>query len=192
MSARAGIISLFATVLCTGFFLEAQPAVQDSAPNFTISGTSTVRRWSCPAKGMMKVTLGGSSEAAPGFPNGVQTVTITVPVKAIACAEEDMVEHLRETLKEPAHPKIIFQLERYTMTGNNMATTTGTITIAGVTKPIELDVRLASSPDGVRSEGETQIDMTDFSITPPELWLGMLKVGKVVRVQFDAVLRPSE
>ena len=26
---------------------------------------------------------GGSAEATPGFPNGVQTVTITVPVKAI-------------------------------------------------------------------------------------------------------------
>ena len=122
----------------------------------------------------------------------MQTVTITVPVKAIACAEEDMVEHLRETLDEPAHPEIICQLERYTMTGNNMATTTGTITIAGVTRPIEFDVRLVSSPDGVRSEGETLIDMTDFSITPPQLSLGMLKVGKVVRVQFDALLRPTE
>lgn len=192
MSARAGIISLCATVLYAGFFLEAQPAAQDSAPTFTISGTSTVRRWSCSGTGMMKVTPGGSGEAAPGFPNGVQTVTITIPVTAIACPEEEMVEHLRATLDEPAHPEIIFQLERYTMTGNNMATTTGTITIAGMTKPIAFNVRLVSSPDGVRSEGETLIDMTDFSITPPQLWRGMLKVGKVVRVQFDALLQPSE
>ena len=34
--------------------------------------------------------------------------------------------------------------------------------------------------------------MTEFAVTPPTLWLGMLKVGKVVRVRFDAVLQPSE
>ena len=35
----------------------------------------------------------------------------------------------------------------------------------------------------------SQIDLTDFSVAPPKLWRGLLKVGKVVRVQFDAVLR---
>ena len=75
------------------------------------------------------------------------------------------------------------------MTGNDTATATGTLTIAGVTQPIEFDVRLVESPDGVRTEGEPQIDLTDFSVAPPELWRGLLKVGKVVRVQFDAVLR---
>ena len=78
---------------------------------------------------------------------------------------------------------------RESLTGNDTATATGTLTIAGVTQPIEFDVRLVESPDGVRTEGETQIELTDFSVTPPELWRGLLKVGKVVRVQFDAVLR---
>ena len=78
---------------------------------------------------------------------------------------------------------------RESLTGNDTATATGTITIAGVTQPVEFDVRLVESPDGVRTEGETQIDLTDFSVAPPKLWRGLLKVGKVVRVQFDAVLR---
>ena len=189
MSARAGAIPLVATVLCVGFVLDAQPVAQDLALNFTISGTSTVRRWSCPATGVMQVTPGGSAQAAPGFPNGVQAVTITVPVTAIACEDEDMVEHLRETLNEPAHPEITYRLDEYTMTGSDTATATGTIMIAGVRRPIEFDVTLVSSSDGVRTAGETEIDLTDFSIAPPELWRGMLKVGKVVRIQFDAVLQ---
>ena len=100
-----------------------------------------------------------------------------------------MIEHLRETLDEPAHPNITYSLERYTMSGNGAATASGTITISGVTQPIEFDVTLAESPDGVRTEGETQIDLTDFSIAPPELWRGLLKVGKMVRVQFTATLK---
>ena len=189
MSARMGIFSLCATVLWTGFLMEAEPVAQEAGPTFTISGTSTVRRWSCPATGTMQLTPGGSAAAAPGFPDGVQAVTITVPVKAIVCPEEDMIEHLREALDEPAHPDIIYSLERYTMSGSGAATAAGTITISGVTKPIEFDVTVVESPDGVRTEGETQIDLTDFSIAPPELWRGLLKVGKMVRVQFAATLK---
>ena len=189
MSARAGIISVCATVLCAGFFLEAQPVAQDSALTFTISGTSTVRRWSCPATGTIEVMPGGAAEAAPGFPDGLQGVSITVQVAEIACPEEEMIEHLRETLDEPRHPEIMYQLQSYTMTGNNAGTATGEITISGVTKPIEFAVTLRSSGGGVRAEGEAQIDMTDFEVAPPELWLGMLKVGKDVRIEFDAVLK---
>ncbi len=192
MSARARMIPSCVMVFCAGFLMQAQLAAQDSAPQFTLSGTSTVRAWSCPAQGIMTVTPGRASEPAPGFPTGVQTVAITVPVKAIECEEEDMREHLREALNEPTHPEIVYQLEQYTLTGNNTAQTTGTITIAGVTRPIQFDVRLTPSSQGMRSVGETTIDMTEFNITPPSLWLGMLNVGKIVRVRFEAVLPPSD
>ncbi len=192
MSARAAILSLFVMAFCAGFLVQAQPAAQDSAPSFIISGTSTVRSWSCPAQGAMKVTPGKSSPPVPGFPNGVQAVVLTVPVQAIACEEKEMTEHLRDALKEKSYPAIVYQLEQYTLTGKDTAKTTGKITIAGVTKPIAFDVRLVPSPQGVRSVGETSIDMTQFAVTPPTLWLGMLKVGAGVRVRFDAVLQPSQ
>lgn len=190
MTARAGTTSLFVIVLCIGLFMGAQPAAQDAGPHFTISGTSTVRSWSCPARGMIEVTPGDSSEPVSGFPNGVQTLTVTVPVKAIECPEEGMIEHLRETLNEPAHPEIVYQLQNYTLTGDDTVTVKGTITVTGVTKPIEFDVTLAPSPQGMRTQGEATIDMTEFGVTPPNVWLGMLKVGKQVRVRFDAVLQP--
>jgi hypothetical protein len=186
------MIFLCVMVVCPGFFVQAQPAAQDSAPRFTISGTSTVRAWSCPAQGVIKVTPGRSSQPVPGFPTGVQTVAITVPVKAIACEEKEMTEHLREALKEKAYPEIVYQLVQYTLTGNDAAKTTGKMTITGVTKPIEFDVKLVPSPQGVRTVGETSIDMTQFNLTPPTLWLGAMKVGKVVRVRFDAVLQPAQ
>ncbi len=192
MSARARMIPSGVMVCCAGLLMQAPVAAQDSAAQFTLSGTSTVRAWSCPAQGIMKVTPGTSSEPVPGFPTGVQTVAITVPVLAIECEEEDMRQHLREALNEPAHPEIVYQLEQYTLTGNDTAQTKGTITIAGVTRPIEFDVRLTPSSQGVRSVGETTINMTDFNITPPSLWLGMLNVGEMVRVRFEAVLPPSD
>ncbi len=191
MSARARIISFPVVVCCAGVLVPAQPAAQDAAPTLIISGTSSVRAWSCPGQGAIKLTAGRSSPPVPGFPNGVQTVAITVPVKAIACEEKEMAEHLRDALKEKAYPEIVYRLDQYTLTGTDTAKTTGQLTITGVTKPISFDVRLVPSPHGVRSVGETSIDMTQFGVVPPTLWLGMLKVGKDVRVRFDAVLQPS-
>ena len=190
MTVRARIISLFVVVLWVGLSMQSGAAAQDAGPHFTISGTSTVRSWSCPAQGVLKVTPGSSSQPVSGFPDGVQTLTVTVPVKAIECPEEGMIEHLREALNEPAHPEIVYQLENYTLTGDDTATAKGTITITGVTKPIEFDVKLVPSPQGIRGEGEATIDMTDFGVAPPNVWLGMLRVGKQVRVQFDALLLP--
>ena len=190
MLARVGTIASLAAVFCAGACVRAQ--AQDSAPRFTISGTSTVRAWSCPAQGVLKVTPGKSSPPVPGFPNGVQSATITVPVKAIECEEEQMREHLREALKEKTYPQIVYQLVQYTMTGPGAARATGKMTITGVTKPIDFDVKLVASPQGVRTVGETSIDMTQFNVAPPVIWQGLLKVGKDVRIRFDAVLPPPQ
>lgn len=165
---------------------------QDSAPRLTISGTSTVRAWSCPAQGVLKIAPGKSSPPVPGFPTGVQSATITIPVKAIECEEEQMREHLREALKEKIYPQIVYQLVQYTMTGPDVAKASGKMTITGVTKPIDFDVRLVQSAQGARTVGETSIDMTQFSVAPPVIWQGLLKVGKDVRIRFDAVLPPPQ
>jgi len=188
MRARVGGLALTAVVLCGGVCARAQ--AQDPGPRFTISGTSTVRAWSCPAQGALKITPGKSSPPVPGFPTGVQSATITVPVKAIECEEEQMREHLREALKEKTFPQIVYQLVQYTMTGPDAAKATGKMTITGVTKPIDFDIKLVPSAQGVRTVGETSIDLTQFNVAPPVIWQGLLKVGKDVRIRFDAVLAP--
>ena len=189
MLARVGSVSLLGTVACAVLFAQAQLVGQSSA-TVTISGSSTVRNWSCPAEAAVKVTPGKSGEAVPGFPGGV-TIALTVPVKAIECDNDTMNEHLRTALKEKAYPQIAYQMKQYTMAGSGQAKVSGQLTIAGVTKPVSFDVRLTPSGSGVRSVGETTIDMTQFAVTPPTVMLGQMKVGKMVRVKFDAVLQPT-
>lgn len=191
MSTRVRMVSALVLVCSAGFFGQVQPAAQELAPRVIISGTSTVRAWSCPGQGLIKIMPGKSSQPVPGFSSGVQTVTVTIPIKALECEDETMREHLREALKEKAYPEIVYQLTQYSLAGNDSAKTTGKMTIAGVTKPISFDVKLVPSSQGVRATGETSIDMTQFAIPPPSLWQGLLKVGKDVRVRFDAVLQPS-
>lgn len=164
---------------------------QGPAAQFTISGTSTVRGWTCPAEGAMDVILATAAEPLPGFPNGLQAVRITVPVKAIMCPEEQMIEHLRESMEEPQHPEIVYELESYRFTSDDSAVASGTLAIHGTTRPVTFEIQLVETSDGVRGVGQTSITLSDFGITPPSLWRGMLNVGDVVEVKFDAPLPRS-
>jgi hypothetical protein len=191
MLAREGRVSLVGAAVCAVFSVPALPVAQ-SAATVTISGSSTVRNWSCPAESAVNVTPGKSGEAVPGFPGGLQTVAMTVPVKAIECDNDLMNGHLRTALKEKIYPQIAFKMTKYTMTDAGLAKVTGQLTIAGVTRPVSFDVKLTPSANGVRSVGETTIDMTQFAITPPVVMLGQMKVGKIVRVKFDATIQPPQ
>ncbi|MBZ5559986.1 MAG: YceI family protein [Acidobacteriia bacterium] len=187
MLARRGIALVFVTMSCAVF---AQTPPAGNTATVTISGTSTVRNWSCPVEAAVKVTPGKPGAAVPGFPDGLQMVAFTVPVKAIECDNDTMNDHLRTALKEKTYPQIAYKMKQYTMAGNNAAKVDGQLTIAGVTRPVSFDVRLTPSANGIRSQGETNIDMTQFAVTPPKVFLGQLVVGKMVRVKFDATLQP--
>jgi len=177
------------TALSVGLAVLPRPAIaQQPNVDFSVSGTSTIRGWTCTVKGVMAVTLGtGSAKAAPGFPNGLQTATVTVQVKNFQCPEEEMKQHLMDAMKPDQFPEIVYRLEKYDVAGAQTQAT-GTITIAKVTAPIVFPIALKATPEGVQLEGDTRLDMTKFGIEPPVVMLGMLKVGPQIRIAFKGVI----
>lgn len=190
MSPRAGLIPRLAIVLCAGFVgLQAHSAAaQQPNVDFNVSGTSTIRSWTCSARGVIAVTPGtGSSQPVPGFASGVQTATVTVPIKAFRCPNDEMTQHLLEAMKADKFSEILYRLEQYEVIGGQ-AKATGTLTICGVTDPISFPVALKASAEGVQVEGNTRLDMTKFGIEPPVVMLGLLKVGPQIRIEFKGVI----
>lgn len=183
MLARVRTILFFALLLGVGSSVRAQ---QGAVAEFTISGTSTVRNWSCPATGTVKILPGKTAAAVPGFPNGIQTVTIAVPVTAIACEDKTMVEHVIDTLKANEFPEMVYTITGYTLAAGDTINATGTLKIFTVAKPLNLEMRLRNN----RVSGDTTIDLTEWTVVPPVIFQGLLKVGKDVRIRFDAPLQP--
>ena len=181
------LIAVVLAALVTVGMNSTPTEAQSGTAQFQVSGTSTVRGWLCPVEGAMEATPGQSSDPLPGFPNGLQTVTVTVQVQDFECPDEQMNEHLQEAMEAPEHPEIVFELQEYSLEGDN-AQASGQITIHGVTKPVALEIELVESADGTRGIGQTQVNMTDFGVTPPSVWLGLLNVGEVVTIDFDAPL----
>lgn len=179
-------------LLCAGLLvLLAQPAnAQQSNVDFTVSGTSTVRGWSCSAKGVMTFTPGtGSAQAAPGFASGVRTATVTVPLKGFTCPNEEMTQHLLEAMKADKFGEIVYRLEKYEVTAGQVQAT-GTMTITGVSQPVSFPISLKTSDQGVQVDGNTRLDMTKFGVDPPVVMLGLLKVGPQIRIEFKGLVTP--
>jgi len=186
MSLRMRIGSRLPLVLCMLVGLHAHDAVAQQNVEFSVSGTSTVRSWTCSVSGRAVVTP-GTGKPAPGFASGVQTVTMSVPVKSFKCPNDEMNQHLFEAMKPDKFPEIVYKLEKYDVAGRQ-AQATGTLTILGTTQPITLPISLTETSQGVQIEGNTRIDMTKSGVEPPVVMLGMLKVGPQIRIEFKGLV----
>jgi polyisoprenoid-binding protein YceI len=185
------IVPSIAIVFCAGLVVLQPTTAAAQPPNvdFSVSGTSTVRSWTCTVKGVLKVTPGTGAPSLPGMASGVQAATLTVPVKAFKCPNDEMTQHLMEAMKPEQHAEITYRLERYAVTGGQ-AEATGSITINGVTAPLNLPLTVEASGGGLQVAGNTRIDMTKFRVDPPVVMMGLLKVGPQIRIEFKGVVAP--
>ena len=181
MSQRAIVFGMAAVVL------QVAAASAQSTVEFTVSGSSTVRNWTCSAQGVIAVTPGTAATPVPGFATGVQAATVTVPLKAFKCPNDEMTQHLNEAMKSAEFPEVVYRLEKYDVAGGQ-AQATGIMTITGVSKPVIVPVMLTASDKGVQVEGNTRLEFATFNLEPPAVFLGMLKVGPQIRISFKGTI----
>ncbi len=162
------------------------PVAAQSAVDFTVSGNSTIRGWTCTVVGTAEVTE-GSGPAAPGFDDGVQSATLTVPVANFECPQDEMREHLLEAMRPDEFPEITFQLDGYEATGQG-ATATGRLTILDATREVSFPLMLAPTGAGVRIEGALPLDMTDYGVEPPNVMLGLMVVRPAIRIEISGIV----
>lgn len=85
-------------------------------------------------------------------------------------------EHLRSAdfFNAADHPQIIVDIARATLAGSGSAEVTGTLTVAGTTKPLSVTATVIDATDqAITLSAETDIDRADFGMTWNQA--GMLK-----------------
>ena len=181
---RLLIVAAAGLALLAGAAAEAQP----SPIHFTVSGTSTIRGWTCSVQGTAEVTP-GSSASAPGFADGVRSAALVVPVADFECPDETMTEHLLEAMKPDEFAAITFRLDSYEATPGG-AEARGGLTIHDVTQAVSFPVSLTPSGAGVEIAGELRLDMTTYGVEPPTVMLGLLRVRPDIRIEFQGTVAP--
>lgn len=179
--------SALTTIALMALALAASPAVAQTL-EFSVSGTSTIRGWTCTAKGAVTATPGtGTQKPLPGYGSGVATAKVTVPLKDFTCPNDEMREHLRQAMKADQFTDIVFTLDKYDVAGDT-AQASGAMTILGKTLPVTFPVTMKSGASGVDLSGETRLDMTAYGVEPPVVMMGLLKVNPSIRIQFTGVV----
>jgi polyisoprenoid-binding protein YceI len=162
------------------------------------TGASNIRHFTCRAR-----QLAGDLDLE-GIPTGRAVLTgentapqpsLSVNVEQLDCGIGVMNRHLHEALQGTHHPTIEFQLTTYEVdvkAAVPVARIAGRVTIAGVQRPIVATAAIRADTLGaLYLHGTYAIRPTDFGVTPPRRFGGLLRVRDSVTVHFDVAIDPD-
>ncbi len=183
-------------LLCAGLLLlvvraQAQdPAVYAFQPEskLWIEGTSNKSDWTVNAT-VLAGNVSLKNPAAASGP-GVEKVRLVVPSAKILSGKSTIMDRLmHKTLQVEEHPEIVYELTSAEAGANALALLThGRLTLAGVTKNVDVPVQGQQLADGkMRFTGSHTLLMTDYGMKPPTAMFGALHTGDEVVVHFDLV-----
>ena len=151
-----------------------------------LSGTSTMHDWDM--NGMFQVS--GNFKVVEGS-NKLQSVSglnFVLPVENLKSDKKKLDETAYKALKTETYKDIYFKMTSSTITelqsNRYKITAHGNLTIAGVTKPITMEVFWVVNADQtVSCAGIQKLKMTDFKVEPPS-FLGFMKTGDDISLDF--------
>lgn len=179
---------------CTANLLLAQDEFKLAGSKIEIQGTSTLHDWTAEvtkASGSGKLSLKGKELS------DISALAISMDALSIKSEKgSTMDNNIHKTLKAKQYPAITFNLVKInsiTPKGNgHEVNADGKVTIAGVTKTVNLLVSAAEVNGNLTFKGSKKLKMTDFGLEPPVLFLGTLKTGDEVTVKFETTLARSK
>ena len=158
-------------------------------------GDSTLHHYESDAK---KIELDARFAAGPGSideklrSGGLTELEVTIPVRDMKSHSAQLDRNMQKAMRAKANPDIVFQMSHYEVSDSTapdafLVHATGTLTVAGVPKPVTLEAMATRVDGGVRIEGVQDVLMTDHGIKPPVLL--MIKTRDLVQVHYDLVVR---
>jgi polyisoprenoid-binding protein YceI len=172
------------------FMISAAPVPQTCTLSkdysVTINGTSNLHNWD------EKVgTVTGTGTITPNSDGtyDIDAISIVMLVHSIKSEMGGaMNNNTYKALKADAHPEITFVLSaplKAVKAGVATASAKCNLSIAGVTKPVEMQVKISIPQKGIMQfEGAQTIKMTDYGITPPVALFGALVTGDEITIHF--------
>jgi polyisoprenoid-binding protein YceI len=174
----------------------ASPTIAIKSGTLRMDGKSTLHDFTVATSAFgLRTTLEvppGETDWTPVLkPGSVKTFELRIPVASLKAEKDGLNKNMYKALKSDKNPEIVLNVERYEVGAPASDVTplkvAGTLTVAGVTRPVELTLDTKVTPDGLSVEGHQDILMTDFGIDPPKFMLGALQTANKVVISFSLV-----
>jgi polyisoprenoid-binding protein YceI len=174
--------------------LHAQSTLTVKSVKASIQGSSTLHDWESQ---ITQITCLGNFQSENSLLKNIEDVSVKIPVAAIKSSEGKMMDNKTyEAFKSDEHPYITYTAQRAQITTDAAKNTTikvsGNLTMAGTTKPITVEAKSKSLPNGdMEISIARKLKMTEFNMKPPTAMMGTIKVGDEVTVVVSLVLSQS-
>lgn len=101
-----------------------------------------------------------------------------------------------ELMREKDHPKVIVAFDKEAFseitTESQQTYLKFHLTLAGVKRTIRAKcIANVTNDNRIVLSGTTEINLSDFSLTPPEKAFGLIRVKDLVIVKFDLIIKPT-
>lgn len=182
-------------VIMVGILLSSWMGVvrfSNRSHQMTIAGTSNLHDWTTNVEDL---SLVAELELVNGYVSTVGTVTMSAKVNSIKSDKGNVMDtKTKEALKGDKHPNITYKLRQVEIVQLkdkiSKLSTEGTLSIAGVTKPVKMDVYARQLPSGeVEVWGANAISMKDYGMQAPTALMGSIKTGDKVTVKYSVILK---
>lgn len=171
----------------------AQTKLNAKSSKITVSGNSTMHKWS---SNVTKSTFVGDFTFDGADFKKINSASVKMEVTSIKSHQDSdlMDERTHKTLKSEKFPTISYEYLNTVSSeqkGNEtILKVNGKLTIAGVTKPTDLVIRIVPiSASEYEIKGSEKLLMSNFGITPPSFLAGTLKVDDEIVVAFDVIAK---
>jgi polyisoprenoid-binding protein YceI len=185
-------IFLIAGLVSQSYLAEAQVAYAGKQNKMSVQGTSSLHEWESE---VTSVECKGSVTIDNNQLVDIKNVQVKIPVTSIKSTKGRIMDNKTyEAFNSDKNPTIIYKLTSAKISGSGEYTVVaaGTLTMAGVTKPIDLTAKARVLANGdLHIVGNKKLSMKDWSMTPPTAMMGTIKVGDEVTVNFEILLTPE-
>lgn len=184
------LTGLFALVFA-GLGIGIQYKAVDQKSTLELKGTSTLHDWEMQAQ-EINSTLSVSTHEDDFT---IESLHLNVPVIKIKSGNSVMDKNTYKALKEDDYHNITYNMIKvtnvYKDNSQYVLSTIGNLTIAGKTKEMPIKMIAKVNNGSVNLTGKVSFKMTDFNVTPPELFMGTLKTGDDITVEFNLLYQKS-
>jgi len=159
-----------------------------------VLGTSNVHDWSMEDKDVTCTAKFTYAAGKASMPDGLNGFGFTFPVHSLKSGKSGMDSKAYDALKAKTGGNIVFAATSSTVTPGSGSQfnvkSNGSLTIAGVTKPVVLTAACAVKADGsISCTGTDKLLMSDYQIKPPTYMLGALKTGNALTIDFTLTVK---
>jgi len=182
------IVLTLATIIFSAIVGFTQEIIANQVTgSVTVFGTSNLHDWDVKAE---KISGYASFKLEDGTLASINKLTFNVVAESLKSGKSGMDKNTYAALNTKVHENISYRLTKVlkiTKTGTDIykVETVGNLSIAGITKSLNITFTTKVYENKIALSGSVPIDMVKYNIEPPKALMGTIKTGKDVKIEFS-------